>query len=155
MAVNAEYAVKIQRLRTFLRDIIEENVLNEKEENSDSELQMALEDALDYVNQGTQPTTTYTINTFPVFSILRDRAVIEVISSNMILSARNQHSYTDAGGVNLREEDVYGRYINLYNMLIARNDAAIRTFKTNANIDAAYGGESSEFQDNYYDDDRY
>ena len=41
--------------------------------------------------------------------------------------------------------DMYGRYINYYNILINKYLRGVSNMKLGANIEAAYGGVSSEY----------
>ena len=149
---EAAYLPWINRLRAFLIDYVETNPLIAKEENSDDSLQFAIEDAMEFIGKSYQPTLTYTVRdirgTVPWF-LVRDGAIINVLKSNLINSARNQHSYTDSGGVQERDLDTYGRYINILNIMESRWDAELRKFKAALNIEQGYGGVSSEFALHY------
>ena len=145
MPLARDYVQPVANLREYLRDYKEENLLIGLEENTDNQLQRALSDALDYINIGYSPTTTYTIVDIPSWTAVRDRAVVGVLRSNIIKSARNLHSYTDQGGVDIREEDVYARYMAILDRLKLDNDAHIQRFKTSENVEGGYGGVSSEY----------
>lgn len=149
MPVSRDYVTPVSRLRDFLRDFKATNLLLEMEENTDDQLQKSLEDALDYINTAYPPVTDYSINSVTSWTAVRDRAVLNVLQSNMIKSARNMFSYRDQGGVDIQEEDVYGRYVNIYNILFAKNEAHIQRFKTSDNVNSAYGGVESEYYDEY------
>ena len=151
MPIARDYVQPVANLREFLRDYKEDNALTDLEENTDNQLQLSLSDALDYINTAYPPVTLYTIIDIPSWTVVRDRAVLSIIQSNMIKSARNLHSYTDQGGVDIREEDVYGRYVNLYNVLLAKNELHIQRFKTATNVDGGYGGVESEYIYEYND----
>lgn len=151
MALKKEFILPVSKFREFLRDFKEENDLTELEENTDIQLQRALEDALDYINTAYPPLTKYTITGIPSWTVVRDRGVLNVLVSNMIRSGRNMFQYNDQGGVNVVEDDVYGRYVNLYNMLLAKNEMHIKRFKMADNVEGAYGGVDSEYVEEYHD----
>lgn len=137
----------ITRLRRYLNDTAEQNELHLIEESSDYELFIALQDALDDINYSYQPETVYKISDFPSWGLLRDQALIHVLTMKGLHSARNTLSFNDAGGINVQDEDVYGRYINYYNVMIAKVDRKIMEFKRSKNIDNCYGGVHSEYLD--------
>lgn len=151
MPLSKAYVQPVTKLRDFIRDYKEDNSLLDGEENTDQQLQRALEDSLDYFNTSYQPITEYTISDIPSWVIVRDRAAINILQSNILKSARNMIQYTDQGGVNIREEDVYGRYINIFNVWLAKNEAHIQRLKANYNIDGCYGGVESEYIYEYND----
>ena len=78
---------------------------------------------------------------------------LTVLTSKGILSARNTITYRDGGGVTVQDYDRYGRYINYYNILVNKFLRGVTNMKLGANVDAAYGGVSSEYDvesDNNY-----
>ncbi len=71
-----------------------------------------------------------------------------------ILSARNTLTYNDTGGVTVQNFDVYGRYINFFNILINKYRNQVTSLKRSNNVEAGYGGVYSEyanFSDTYND----
>ena len=68
-----------------------------------------------------------------------------MLTGQGILSARNTLTYNDTGGVTVQDFDVYGRYINYFNILINKYRQHLIDFKRNINIDGCYGGVSSEY----------
>jgi len=144
-AIPEAHKLKVDKFRDFLRDREELNILIEKQESTDLDLYQALQDGLDAINYEYGYQTSYTLDDFPSWKILRDAATLEVLTSAGIHSARNQLSYNDAGGVNIQDIDVYGRYINYYNVLVNKVRAAVTNFKMQKNIDDAYGGSESAY----------
>ena len=49
----------INRLRTYLNDTVEKNILEGAEESSDTELYHAIQDTIDEINYEFSPTTSY------------------------------------------------------------------------------------------------
>ncbi len=143
----------VERLRRFLGDDTQLNTLLQVEESSDLFLYEALLDTIDEVNLAMFP-TDYTLDNFPYWSILKLGAVLQVLTGKGILSARNTLTYRDSGGVTVQDYDVYGRYINYFNILITKYREKIFNFKRSVNVDAAYGGVYSEYANfsDIYDD---
>lgn len=137
------------RLRRDLRDFIAKNELKEIEENSDLELYYSLLNAVSEIKN--EVGTIIELNSFTdiPWNILSSGATIDVLENESIRSARNTLSYNDAGGINVQESDVYGRYVNLFNMFQARYQAAVRNWKASKNIESCYGGVHSDY--NYLD----
>lgn len=144
------YLGKVNRLRRFLGDTESSNTLLADKESSDLFLYEAIEDALDEINL-VGYLTTYTLANFPSWVLLRQGAVLNVLTGKGVLSARNMLTYNDSGGITVHGEDVYGRYINYYNVLIAKHRQQVMSFKISTNIDSGYGGIASEYAQ-FWDD---
>ncbi len=139
----------VVRLRRDLRDFVSKNELKETEENTDLELYYSLLNAaLEIKNEVSMIIELNSLIEIP-WNILSTGATIDVLESESIRSARNTLSYNDAGGINVQESDVYGRYVNLFNMLKAGYQSAIRNWKASKNIESCYGGVHSDY--NYLD----
>jgi hypothetical protein len=59
-------------------------------------------------------------------------------------------TYNDSGGITVKDTDVYGRYMALFNMLINKYRRSAMAFKRNMNMNGGYGGSHSEYSDNWY-----
>jgi hypothetical protein len=136
----------VDRLRRYLDDFPEVNELIEKEESSDQYLYEALEDALTEINEEYPPAEVKwnTLLDAP-WTILKTGAVLSILVGKGISSARNQLSYSDAGGLQIREFDTYGKYMAFYNMLIAKHSRSVMAAKRAKNIEGTYGGVHSEY----------
>ena len=136
----------VLRLRRYLEDFTESNELLGVEESTDLELFNALIDTWDQVNNEFEPVDLHTSHFSRIpWSILRQGAVLNVLVSQSILSARNVLSYNDSGGITVKDQDVYGRYMALFNMLIAQYRRGAQAYKRLMNINGAYGGSHSEY----------
>lgn len=145
-AVPTAYQTKVDRLRRWLGDEATLNKLLQGQESTDAFLYECIDDALDEINfTPPNPTTPFTIDTFPSWAVLKLGATLQVLTGKGILSARNTLSYNDTGGVTIKDYDTYGRYINYFNILINKYRLAIQNMKIGANIDAVYGGVPSEY----------
>jgi len=137
----------VDRLRRFLNDTVIANVLEGVEESDDTTLYEAIRDSMDEINLEFLPATTYTsISQFP-WPLLKLGATLQVLIGKGILSARNQLTFNDTGGITVSDYDKYGRYINIFNVLIAKYQRGIRMWKLTANIENAYGDIPSEYRD--------
>lgn len=146
--VPAEYVSRVARLRDYLDDTITQNELRGVEESTDLELYRALEDTWDEINYEHDPVELNfdSISQIP-WTLLRQGATLSVLNSKIIGSARNTLSYNDAGGINVKDNDVFGRYVAIYNTLLSQYRRAVATFKRSANVNSCYGGSHSEYWD--------
>jgi hypothetical protein len=135
----------INKLRKFLGDEATLNKLLEAEEADDAFLYEALTDALDVINYEYAPLTTYTLDDFPAWPLLKAGATLQVLIGKGILSARNTLTYNDASNITVQDTDHYGRYINFFNLITNKFVMGVKMFKMQANIDACYGGTESAF----------
>lgn len=136
------------RIRNFNGDKEELNVLIRALETTDEEMNDYIQKSIDYFN-AVGYETTYSVSDFPNKGLLIDGTVIQILMGKGILSARNMLTYRDEGGVTVQDFDVYGRYINLFNVYIGRYMQQVLDLKRSLNIDGAYG--SIESPMNYVD----
>ncbi len=103
----------VDRLRRYLNDTVIANILEGVEESDDTTLYEAIQDAMDEINLEFLPATTYiSISQFP-WPLLKLGATLQVLIGKGILSARNQLTFNDTGGITVSDYDKYGRYINI------------------------------------------
>ena len=137
----------VNRVRRFLNDSADLNVLTEALESTDTEIFEAIQDALDDVAY-TPPILLdggySNFNEVP-WIILRSGAVLNVLTTKGILSARNTLTYRDSGGVTVQNFDKYGRYQEYFNQLTAQYEKLKKGFKISKNIDNCYGNVPSEY----------
>lgn len=139
----------VNRLRRDLRDFAVRNELRDVEENSDLELYLAIVNAaLEIKTEVGYIFEVNGLNEIP-WNLLSNGATIEILRNESIRSARNTLSYNDAGGINVQESDVYGRYVNLFNIFQADYKSGVRNWKVSKNIENCYGGLHSDY--NYLD----
>lgn len=148
--VPAEYQSRVNRLRNYLDDTVEQNDLEGIEESTDLELFQALEDTWDEINYDFDPVDLNfsSMDKIP-WSILRLGAVLNVLVSKGIGSARNTLTYSDAGGISIKEQDKFGRYTVWHNTLLAKFRRTVSSFKRKENINGAFGGAHSEYNDTW------
>lgn len=141
------YQLYVDRMRRYLNDTAVLNVLEQEQESTDILIYEAIQDSMDEINNEFLPVTTYTtIAEFP-WNLLKLGVTLQILISKGILSARNQLTFNDAGGITVSDIDKYGRYINIFNVLIAKYRRAVISWKMNSNIEDAYGGVPSEYRD--------
>lgn len=136
----------INYLRNFLGDTPELNALEGVKESSDEELKMALDLALDELNNTFTPVSNYKEFKNVPKIILMKLAVLKVLTMKGILTSRNTLTWNDAGGITVQDYDKYGRYINYFNILIADAKQSVQSWKTARNIESAYGGVHSDYR---------
>jgi hypothetical protein len=136
----------VGRLRKFLRDIDELNKLLEGKESSDSQLRMALEDALDDWNNTPPRLTPVTLENHPSPRLLIRGAAIEVLISAGIFYSRNRLNYSD-GGITVAVYDRAQDYQAWANHFV--NDYERKKIETKKaiNVEAAWGGIPSEYSE--------
>lgn len=137
----------VARLRRYIADTAALNILWEEQESSNTELEEFIEDAIDEFNHAYMPITVYDIDDFPSWSILKIGAVLQLLLGKGIWSARNTLTWSDQTGLNLRDTDVWGRYVNYYNLLVNKWRDYVVRYKRALNISACYDNVPSEFED--------
>ena len=137
----------VDRMRRYLNDTATLNVLEEEQESADVLIYEAIQDAMDEINNEFLPVTTYTTIAEIPWNLLKMGATLQVLISKGILSARNQLTFNDTGGITVSDYDKYGRYVNWFNVLIAKYQRAIISWKMNSNVENAYGDVPSEYRD--------
>lgn len=145
MAIPSEYQTKVDRLRNFLNDTKELNDLKEVQESTDEDLYYALLDAYDEINYEYVPAVEFSdIDDVP-FNLLKQGATLQILTSKGILSARNTLSFSDSGGITVKDHDTYGRYINYFNVLVNKFVRGVTNYKLSKNANDCYGGVHSEY----------
>jgi len=148
-AAAGSYQLVINKIRNLISDKEELNVLTNEEESTDERMMDYIEKSIDYFNTAGY-TTSFTIKDFPNLGNLIDGTIIQILIGEGILSARNLLTYNDSGGVQVSDFDKYGRYVNWYNVLIAKYTQQVMEIKRSMNVEAAYGNIDSEFSEVWY-----
>lgn len=137
----------VNSLRSFIKDSDLKNILLEyREENTDSELEMYVQMAIGFLNSIPPPVAEYGYETFPVPSLLLHQAALECLISNGILHARNELAYNN-GGLTVKIHDSE-RYLKYIQVLMRMTDIEISNFtnlKKSANLNACWGGVYSPY----------
>ena len=143
--ISFEEQLYVDRVRKFLGDFAANNKLDGVQECDDQDIYDAMIDTLDEINYEFLPTSDYKFGTCPSFNLLKLGAVLQILTSKGILSARNTLTFSDSGGVTVQDMDKDGRYINYFNVLIAKYQRGVQNMKVGQNIDDAYGEVHSEY----------
>jgi hypothetical protein len=153
------YEEAAMSLRQYLNDQPQLNELDEEFESTDDELMDFIKGSLNTINMDTTPVTKWTIlnvvvdpgeDGYIAWSTVRLGAVLELLTIKGIISARNMLTYSDTGGVQVSNHDKWGRYINYYNVMRPKFEAAVAAAKMRYNVGQAYGGFSSPFSFDVY-----
>jgi len=147
-----EHQTYVDRLRRFLGDTTELNELLDSEESSDWFLHDSIEDAINEINMMGYE-TAFIFDDLPTtipWPLVKLGATLQVLIGKGILSARNVLTYNDQGGVQVTDNEVYGRYINYFNMLVSNYREQVRQWKTQRSINNAYSEFPSELARGYW-----
>jgi len=136
----------VGRLRKFLRDIDELNKLLEGKESTDSQLRMAIEDALDDWNSTPPLITAATLENHPSPRLLLRGAAIEVLNSAGIFYSRNRLNYSD-GGITVAVFDRAQDYQAWANRFVQDYENKKNQIKKAINVSAGWGCVPSEYQE--------
>lgn len=144
--VPADEQVYVDAFRRYIGDYANLNTLKETQESTDLELYMALILTLDELNDALvhRPNFESCTQVENVKTLLLG-ALLQLLTMKGILSARNTLTYNDAGGVSVQDYDTYGRYINIFNVLVNKYMNDIRVWNFRTNIDDCYSGVYSEY----------
>ena len=147
-------------LRRYINDIPQLNTLDQEIENTDDELADYIKDALNDINFQYEPTTSFKLSDVVVepgvdqgrisWTVVKLGAILQLLTSKGIISARNAITYSDAGGVTVAEMDKYGRYMAYFNQLTAKYERLVQQIKIRANIADGYSAVNSPFGFDYY-----
>ena len=150
MAVPAAWQSWVDRFRRYINDtralnFLFRNVSDSGHESADDLLYELLEDSLDHFNNSIGYPTTFTVGTWPSWDLVKKGAVLQYLTSKGILSARNTLNWSDPSGLNIRDQDQWGRYINYFNVLVSKYYQNATNIKVAANINACYDNVESEY----------
>ena len=107
IAANSGRTVQemIQQIRVFMRDFPELNRLVAGAESGDRFIAWAIQNAISDWNSTPPLLTSVTISNHPAPHLLRDRAVVDLLTSIGILQTRNHLSYSDGQGASINASD--------------------------------------------------
>jgi hypothetical protein len=144
-AVVPEDQPVVNVFRRSIRDDANLNRLEKVQESEDLDLYYALLTAASEIR--TEVNGIIEINSLRdiPWNILQQGALLKLLTTLGILSARNMLTYQDAGGVTVQDYDRYGRYINYFNVLINGYWRSVMSWKTQENINNCFGGVPSEY----------
>lgn len=124
---------KVDSLRLFMRDYFDKNPLHDDVEFTDSELSVALEQAVLHSNIIGRP-TSYTLDTFPNQYVLNLGAVAHLQKSEAIRQLRNQASFQDGNIQGVGIDDKSSGYLQLAQMMQAEFTQHVNNIKVTSNL---------------------
>ena len=144
----------VDRLRIWLGDTPELNKLLQIQESSDEFLYVCILDTVDEINNYGAFKSNFSVEevggtNLPWF-LVKQGATLQMLIGKGILSARNVLTYQDAGGVMVTDMDVYGRYINYFNLLVSKYNKDLNDYKTRLNVAAGFGEFSSQLRQDWW-----
>jgi len=123
-------------LRLFLNDTPELNRLIRREESTDTDLDLAIDLAIDDYNITAPLLGASGLATFPSLYLLIYGATIQVLRSKGILQSRNELAYS-SGGVSVRIFDKTQLYQSWIAQFVAEYERKKQNFKISANINSS------------------
>lgn len=125
------------QVREFLQDYPESNLLLDKEEFSNTYIELCMELAVSEYNVLT-PRTNVSLSNFPSMSLLLLGTVWQMYLGRATLMARNHLTYTD-GGLQIPVEEKYELYMNIANNFGQRFSETAQKLKINVNMEGGWG----------------
>lgn len=125
------------KIREYISDYPDTNLLLDKEEFSDTYIELCMDLALSEYNTMT-PRTNYNLDIFPSMSLLLLGTVWQMYLGRSTMMARNQLSYTD-GGLQIPVEEKYELYANIANSFGNLFRETASKLKVNLNIEGGWG----------------
>lgn len=124
-------------IREYISDYPEANLLLDKEEFSDTFIELSISLAIDIYNT-MPPVSLVNITNFPSKAILLYGTCWQMFSGRAALMARNELNYSD-GGLNISVEEKYQLYANMAGNFRAMFMEAARALKTFINLESGWG----------------
>lgn len=126
-----------EQVREYISDYPESNLLLDKEEFSDSFINLCMDLGVSEYNV-ISPRTNVSLDNFPSKSLLLLGTLWQMYSGRAALMARNHLSYSD-GGLQIPVEEKYELYRNLADNFRAQFLEAATKLKITINMEAGWG----------------
>lgn len=137
-------AEAVAKVRQFMRDSANLNALLDGVETTDTEIEFALELALDDFNTSPPLIGNFRLESHPSQSLILTATVLWVLKSAGILQSRNQLDYA-SGGVTVATSNKTPLYQSWVNLMLQEYEAKKANLKKSLNAEMAYGGVHSEY----------
>jgi hypothetical protein len=124
---------QVDSLRLFIRDYFDKNPLHDDVEFTDSELEVALEQAVLHANIIGRP-TSYTLSAFPNTYVLNVGAVAHLQKSEGIRQLRNQASFQDGNIQGVGIDDKSSGYLQIAQVMQQEFTMHINNIKITTNL---------------------
>ncbi len=129
----------VSQVRSRMNDYPAVNRLLDGVEVSDKAIYSALKIALDSINDYPPYTLRWACSVFPAKTLLINGAVVFLLKTLIHTDVRNTVQY-NAAGLSTTEFGKSPAYMQMLSMYQQRWDMAVQGFKTQANLDQAWGG---------------
>ena len=128
----------VNQLREFIRDKKEINRLLQNDyENDPSQLQLALDMAVDDFNMTPPSIGSYSLENFPSNYLLIMGATVSLLESAGIVQSRNRLNYAD-GGLNISVSDKASEYHSWISLFINDYENKKLRYKQTQNLEACW-----------------
>lgn len=127
----------VDQVREYISDYPSENLLLDKQEFSDTFIELSMDLAVSEYNLVT-PRSNYSEESFPSKSLLMLGTLWQMYMGRSALMARNHMSYTD-GGLQIPIEEKFELYRNLADSYGAQFQAASAKLKASMNMESGWG----------------
>lgn len=132
-----------ETVREFIQDKVEKNRLLDGNEFEPTQIELAIEMAVDRFNM-IIPLSSTNVFTFPSKTLLLYGTLANLFAGQAALLARNHFSYQD-GGISIPVEERMQLYTALAEMYEAAFNTSARAIKLQQNIESGWGGVSSDY----------
>ena len=126
-----------EEVREYLSDYPDTNLLLDKEEFSDTFIELAMDLAISDFN-AMPPRGVTTINDFPSKGVLLYGTCWQMYQGRAALMARNHLTYTD-GGLQIPVEEKFELYMSLASNFRALYAESARALKNHINLESGWG----------------
>lgn len=126
-----------EEVREYIQDYPGENLLLDKEEFSDTFINLSMGFAAEEYN-AISPRSSYTLENFPSKAVLITGTLWKMYSGKAAQMARNQLSYSD-GGLQIPIEEKYELYMNLANNYMTQFLSSATKLKISINMEGGWG----------------
>lgn len=129
--------LSVEKVREFISDYPEANLLLDKEEFSNTFIELSMELAVSEYN-AMSPRTSVTEENFPSKSLLLLGTLWQMYTGRVSLMARNHLSYSD-GGLQIPVEEKFELYRNLADSYGSQFQATGAKLKASLNMESGWG----------------
>lgn len=133
----------VLQVRELIQDYTDQNLLLDREEFSDTYIEMCMEMATDEFNTTPPIALRTTLGNFPSRSLLFYGTCWMIFQGRTALAARNNLTYSD-GGLQIPVEEKYELYSQLAGAFKGYFQESAQKYKISANMEAGWGSVHSD-----------
>lgn len=134
----------INKIRIYMRDDPEQNLLLDGLETSHTMIDWAIELSVEEYNLQPPHIGDVTFDTYPSVALLHLATIINILISAGFLQSRNQLTFND-GGISLQISNKTGLYQSWIRLLMGKYESLLLRLKRAKNAASGYGGVHSEY----------